>query len=45
LLAAPARADTQPPLRVMTYNLYLGANLVPIFNSPPDQVVAEVKWA
>jgi endonuclease/exonuclease/phosphatase family metal-dependent hydrolase len=45
LLAGPARADTQPPLRVMTYNLYLGANLVPIFEAPPDQVVAEVKEA
>jgi len=29
----------------MTYNLYLGANLVPIFNAPPDQVVAEVREA
>jgi endonuclease/exonuclease/phosphatase family metal-dependent hydrolase len=45
LLAAPARADTPPPLQVMTYNLYLGANLVPIFNAQPDRVVAEVKDA
>lgn len=44
-LAGPARAGTNPALRVMTYNLYLGANLVPIFNAPPDQVVAEVKEA
>jgi endonuclease/exonuclease/phosphatase family metal-dependent hydrolase len=44
-LAGPAGADTQPPLRVMTYNLYLGANLVPIFTAPPDRVVAEVKEA
>jgi len=43
LPAGAARADTQPPLRVMTYNLYLGANLVPIFTAPPDQVLAEVK--
>lgn len=43
LLASPAGADTNPPLRVMTYNLYLGANLAPIFTAPADQVVTEVK--
>jgi endonuclease/exonuclease/phosphatase family metal-dependent hydrolase len=45
LPAGPTRADTSPQLRVMTYNLYLGANLVPIFFAPPDQVLAEVKEA
>jgi endonuclease/exonuclease/phosphatase family metal-dependent hydrolase len=45
LLATPARAEAAPQLRVMTYNLYLGANLTPIFTAPPDQVVAKVKEA
>jgi endonuclease/exonuclease/phosphatase family metal-dependent hydrolase len=45
LLAGLVRADTDPYLRVMTYNLYLGADLQPIITAPPDQVVAEVKDA
>jgi endonuclease/exonuclease/phosphatase family metal-dependent hydrolase len=51
-LAAPATADTPPAqaqrrLRVATYNLYLGANLVPLFSAPPEQVVetAATAWA
>jgi endonuclease/exonuclease/phosphatase family metal-dependent hydrolase len=45
LLAGQARADTDPQLRVMTYNLYLGADLVPIITAAPDQVLTEAKEA
>jgi hypothetical protein len=45
LLAAPARADTDPRLRVMTYNLYLGVDLQPIITAPPDQVLTEAREA
>jgi len=45
LLAGQARADADPQLRVMTYNLYLGADLQPIITAPPDQVLTEAKEA
>jgi endonuclease/exonuclease/phosphatase family metal-dependent hydrolase len=49
-VAAPAGADvpTQAQRRfgVMTYNLYFGADLSPIFGAPPDQLVplAAAAW-
>jgi endonuclease/exonuclease/phosphatase family metal-dependent hydrolase len=51
-LASPAAADTPPEraqrrLGVMTYNLYLGADLLPVITAPPEDFVeeAEEAWA
>jgi endonuclease/exonuclease/phosphatase family metal-dependent hydrolase len=38
--AAPATAHHGPRFRAMTYNMYLGADLAPLFSVPPDQITA-----
>jgi len=51
-LAAPAAADTPPAqaqrrLGVMTYNVYLGADLQPLIQAPPESFIEEAgkAWA
>ncbi|HVM18370.1 MAG TPA: endonuclease/exonuclease/phosphatase family protein [Egibacteraceae bacterium] len=42
--AAPAQAPAQAGLTVLSRNLYLGADLLPVIAAPPEQFLAATTW-